>query len=375
MRHPWNRLFLHLPLTAILTVFTVSPAVAQNSSDLSKIKLPPGFQISVFAKVPNARSMVVVPEHDAVFVGNRRGDRVFLAVDKNRDGYAEKVARIAAGLEMPNGVAWKNGYLYIAEQHRIFRVPVPDLKSFGRHKLEVLFEDLPNKSWHGWRYIAFGPAERLYVTVGAPCNICTTRGYEGTIIRLDKNNRAEIIAKGVRNSVGMDFHPRTGQLYFTDNGADFMGEDSPPDELNHVTKPNQHFGFPYFGGGSDRTSDFKGRNPAEKMTQPIVKFGAHVAALGVHFYRGTQFPKAYRNDAFVAQHGSWNRKVPQGYRIMRIRLDEKGAVLGKEVFAEGWLQDGASWGRPVDIKELPDGSLLVSDDSADVIYRISYKKE
>jgi glucose/arabinose dehydrogenase len=347
---------------------------AQSSIDLKKINLPPGFKIGLFARVPNARSMVVVSEHDAVFVGNRRGGSVFVAVDKNRDGRAEDVAQITSGLAMPNGVAWKNGFLYIAEQHRIFRVQVPDLKSFGRHRVEVIFEDLPNNSWHGWRYIAFDEAQRLHVTVGSPCNICTTRGFEGTIIRLDKNNRAEIIAKGIRNSVGMDFKPHTGQLYFTDNGADFMGEDSPPDELNHLKENGQHFGFPYFGGGSDRTEEFKDRNPAEKTSAPVVNFGAHVAALGIHFYRGTQFPKAYRNDAFVAQHGSWNRKVPQGYRVMRIRMDEKGNVLGKEVFADGWLQGGSAWGRPVDIKELPDGSLLVSDDSAGVIYRISYKK-
>ena len=245
----WHR-YYYLVLGALLIGLSTT-AKAQSSSDLAKIKLPPGFHISIFARVPNARSMVSVPEHDAVFIGNRRGGSVYVAVDKNRDGRAEDVAQITSGLVMPNGVAWKNGFLYIAEQHRIFRVQVPDLKSFGRHKAEVIFEDLPNKSWHGWRYIAFDEAQRLHVTVGSPCNICTTRGNEGTIIRLDKSNRAKIIAKGIRNSVGMDFHPRTGQLYFTDNGADFMGDDSPPDELNHLRQESQHFGFPYFGGGAD----------------------------------------------------------------------------------------------------------------------------
>ncbi len=370
----FSRLIVVLFTICLLAIGGNKAVRAQNSFDLSKIKLPTGFKISVFAKVPNARSMAIVPEHDAVFIGNRRGGSVFLAVDKNRDGRADEVALITSGLNMPNGIAWKNGFLYIAEQHRVFRVQVPDLKSFGRHPAEVIFEDLPNKSWHGWRYIAFDDAQRLHITIGSPCNICTTHGLEGTIVRLDKNNQAEIIAKGIRNSVGMDFHPRTGQLYFTDNGADFMGENAPSDELNRVTKTGQHFGFPYFGGGSDRTKEFEDRTPTEPTVQPVVKFGAHVAPLGVHFYRGTQFPAAYRNDAFVAQHGSWNRTVPQGYRVMRIRLDEKGNVLGKEVFAEGWLQGRSSWGRPVDIKELPDGSLLVSDDSAGVIYRISYQK-
>jgi glucose/arabinose dehydrogenase len=372
IRHGWM-VTLDFALALLIGLSFANTTLAQGSIDLDKIKLPPGFKISLFAKVPNARSMVVVPEHNGVFVGNRRGGSVFLAVDNNRDGLADEVAQITSGLVMPNGVAWKNGYLYIAEQHRIFRVQVPDLKSFGRHPAEVIFKDLPNKSWHGWRYIAFDEAQRLHITVGAPCNICTTRGLEGTIIRLDKNNRAEIIARGIRNSVGMDFNPRTGQIYFTDNGADFMGDDTPPDELNHISGPGQHFGFPYFGGGTDRTAEFRDQTPDKPTQPPVVKFGAHVAALGIHFYRGTQFPKAYRKDAFVAQHGSWNRKVPQGYRIMRIRMDEKGKVLGKEVFAEGWLQGRSAWGRPVDIKELPDGSLLVSDDSAGVIYRISYK--
>ena len=368
------KVFIYLALILGAVIGNARSTTAQSAADLSKINLPPNFKISIFAKIPNARSMVVVSEHDAVFVGNRRGGGVYVAVDKNRDGRAEDIAQITSNLVMPNGVAWKNGFLYIAEQHRVFRIQVPDLKSFGRHAAEVIFQDLTNKSWHGWRYIAFDEAQRLHITVGSPCNICRTRSNEGTIIRLDKNYRAEVIAKGIRNSVGMDFHPRTGQLYFTDNGADFMGDDSPADELNHLSKTGQHFGFPYFGGGSDRTNDFKDQKPTEPTTPPVVKFRAHVAPLGVHFYRGTQFPKQYRSDAFVAQHGSWNRTVPQGYRIMRIRMDEKGKVLGKEVFADGWLQGNSSWGRPVDIKELPDGSLLVSDDSAGVIYRISYKE-
>lgn len=378
MRRHGKKMFLYLPLIAALTIYLAGSASAQTATDLRKIKLPPGFKISVFAKIPNARSMVVVPKLGAVFVGNRRGDGVFVAIDKNRDGTAEKVRQIAAGLVMPNGIAWRDGALYVAEQHRVFRLPVPDLASFGRYKPEVIFSGLPNKSWHGWRYIAFDTAGRLHITVGAPCNICTPQGLEGSLIRLGTNNQAEIIATGIRNSVGLDFHPRTGQIFFTDNGADQMGDDSPPDELNRITQPGQHFGFPYFGGGSDRTLKFKDQNPGQSAgqttTPPVVKFGAHVAALGIHFYRGTQFPAAYRQDAFVAQHGSWNRTIPQGYRVMRIRLDKAGNVLGKEVFATGWLQGHAAWGRPVDIKELPDGSLLVSDDKAGVIYRIRYQK-
>jgi len=214
------------------------------------------------------------------------------------------------------------------------------------------------------------------VAVGSPCNICAVRGLEGTIIRLPQSGGApEVIARGVRNSVGLDFHPRTGALYFTDNGADNMGEDVPPDELNHAPRKGLHFGFPYFGGGDARTDEFADDLLPDGLVQPIVRFGAHVAALGIHFYRGTMFPPPYRRDAFVAHHGSWNRTVPDGYRIARVRFDEAGKAIGWAPFAEGWLtEDGSAWGRPVDVKTLADGSLLVSDDKAGLIYRITYKK-
>jgi glucose/arabinose dehydrogenase len=185
-------------------------------------------------------------------------------------------------------------------------------------------------------------------------------------------SRLEVFARGVRNSVGIDFHPRTGEAYFTDNGADGMGDDSPPDELNHAPRAGLDFGFPYYGGGRDVTRDYRGRPPPQDAVFPVVAFGAHVAALGVHFYRGRMFPEVYRTDAFVAQHGSWNRSTPDGYRLMRIRFDSGGRIVGSEVFAEGWLTGSTAWGRPVDIKELPDGSLIVSDDRAGAIYRISY---
>ncbi len=362
----------------VIFISLATNACAQTKIDLAKINLPPGFEISVFARMPNARSMAVVPELNAVFVGNRQGSSVYMAIDADGDGRAEQVAQIASGLTAPNGVAWKDGHLYIAEQHRIFRVPVPDIKSIGSHKAEIIFTDLPNKSWHGWRYIAFDAKGRLHVTIGSPCNICKVAGNEGTIIRLPANraalNQYKIVARGVRNSVGLDFHPKTGELFFTDNGADNLGDDVPPDELNHATGDDQHFGFPYFGGGTARTPNFSNQRPPQSVTPPVVAFNAHVAALGIHFYRGNQFPANYRTDAFVAQHGSWNRTVPDGYRVMRIRMDENGRVIGKSVFADGWLQRGSAWGRPVDVAEWTDGSLLVSDDRAGAIYRISYRK-
>jgi glucose/arabinose dehydrogenase len=359
-------------LTALAGFLLSAPSWAQTNLPLNLIKLPPDFKISVFAQVPNARSMAVVPELDAVFVGNRRGHRLFVATGVQGAGAAANVAQIASGLKSPNGIAWKGGHLYVAEQHRVFRLKVPALDSIGQHEPEILFDKLPDKGWHGWRYIAFDTLGRLHVAVGAPCNICRVNGLEGTIIRLTGNNQAKIIARGVRNSIGIDFHPHTGHMYFTDNGADNMGDLVPPDELNHATRDGLHFGYPVFGGGTARTGQFRSHALPANNTPPVVEFGAHAAALGVHFYRGAQFPEDYRNDAFVAQHGSWSRSDPFGYRVMRIRMDAAGKVLGKEVFAEGWLQDGQAWGRPVDIKELPDGSLLVSDDEAEVIYRIWY---
>jgi len=355
------------------------PAAAQmggqsvsSQVQLDKITLPAGFKIDIFARVPEARSMAVVPELHAVFVGNRRGDKVYAAIDADQDGKAEQVKTIASGLKSPNGVAWKDGYLYVGEQPRVIRIPASDVQSIDGTKREVVLDGLPDKSHHGWRYIGFDPKGQLYVTIGMPCNICAGEGLEGKIVRVD-NGKPHIVASGHRNSVGLDWHPKTGQMYFTDNGADNMGDDVPPDELNVLTMEGQDFGFPAYGGGTVRTREF-GAKATPDMVPPIVEFDAHVAALGVHFYRGSSFPQDYRTDAFVAQHGSWNRATPIGYRVMRIKMGADGKVIGVEPFAEGWLQGRRAWGRPVDVKELPDGSLIVSDDAAGLIYRISYGK-
>ena len=218
-----------------------------------------------------------------------------------------------------------------------------------------------------------GPDRRLYVTVGAPCNICDVADPEGTILRMGLDgSRPEIFARGIRHSVGINFHPRTGQAYFTDNAADRMGDNVPPDELNHVPRAGLHFGFPHYAGGDAVSPGYARRKPPPNVVFPVVAFGAHVASLGVHFYRGAMFPRADRTDAFVAQHGSWNRSIPDGYRVMRVRFDDSGKALGREVFASGWLEDRSHWGRPVDVKELPDGSLLISDNYPGVLYRVTY---
>ena len=345
-------------------------AAADVRPYLHLIDMPPGFVISVFAEVPGARSLAVADDLNAVFVGTR-GDSVYAIVDADRDGTADRTVKVLSGLNVANGIAYGDGALYVAEQHRVVRFAARDLESLAGARPTVIFDRLPDKRSHGWRYAALGPDGGLYVAVGAPCNICAPTGLEGTILRFDTGGGGEprIFARGVRNSVGMDFHPKTGELFFTDNGADNMGDDVPPDELNHAPRAGMHFGFPYYGGGDAATDLLRRGVPPMPVVMPAVRFGAHVAALGVHFYRGAMFPPQYRGDAFVAQHGSWNRTIPDGYRIARVRFDENDDATWTP-FAEGWLTRGQAWGRPVDVKEHWDGSLLISDDRAGVIYRI-----
>lgn len=343
------------------------------------IKVPPGYQIEHFADVPKARSLVPVPELGVIFVG-QRGPQVHAIVDADQDMHPEKVVRVFSNLNVANGIDWKDGWLYIAEQHRISRWRARTLEELMAAEPEVLFDNLPDDPWHGWRYARFGPDGMLYVAIGAPCNICRLNGLEGSIVRLAPPGtpgprRPEIFARGVRNSVGFDFHPRTGDLYFTDNGADNMGDDVPPDEFNHAPRKGMWFGFPHFGGGTARTEDFADRPLPAPHTPPVVPFGAHVASLGMSFYKGKMFPADARGDVFVAHHGSWNRSVPDGYRVARVRFDKQTEnALSWEPFATGFLRpDGSKWGRPVDVKELTDGSLLVSDDARGAVYRITYK--
>lgn len=343
---------------------------------LEKLKRPPGFQFDVFAKVPGARSLAYAPETGTVFVGSW-GDTVYAVMDKDKDGKAETVFPLLTGLKVPNGVAWEQRHLYVGEQHRISRYEVSDVTPEQTLEIqpEVLYQKLTDNFHHGWRYTGFGPDGKLYVAVGAPCNVCETKGVEGTIIRMNPDgSEAEVFAKGVRNSVGFDFHPKTHVLYFTDNGADMMGDNRPPCELNAAPRAGLHFGFPYYGGGRERPEGWADKQPPQKVAMPVIEFQAHTAPLGLRFNRGKMFPPEYRYDAFVAQHGSWNRTTPVGYQIQHIEFDNDGYAVGQKTFAEGWLQGNTAWGRPTDILQLPDGSLLVSDDYQGVIYRITYEK-
>lgn len=342
---------------------------------LHQITLPTGFEIGIYAShVPNARSMALGP-NGTLFVGTLTAGNVYAIVDRNQDGKADEVITIARGLNMPNGVAFHNGALYVAEVDRILRYDNIEAHLKDPPAPVDLSERFPLDRLHGWKFIRFGPDEWLYIPVGAPCNVCEREDKRyASITRMKPDEtRMEIFARGVRNTVGFDWHPKTRELWFTDNGRDWMGDDLPPDELNHAPRPGLHFGFPYCHGRTIPDPGFGKGRKCEEFTPPAVELGPHVAALGVRFYTGTMFPDEFRNQLFIAEHGSWNRSAPIGYRVTLVRLENQRA-LPYEVFAEGWLQGGHAWGRPVDLLVMPDGAMLVSDDEADVIYRISYRK-
>jgi len=362
---------------ALLATSGSARAEDRLTKELARVKLPPGFKIDVYARVPKARSLAVDHATGAVFVSTR-GDKIYTVVDRNGDDVAEELTILKAGLHVPNGIALHDGILYVGEQDRVSKLTLATNESGvpGVLGASQVKGGLPDRRHHGWRYLSIGPDDKLYVSIGAACNICIRPEPEGTIMRMNiDGSEAEIFARGVRNSVGHDFHPRTGEFFFTDNGGDGLGDDVPADELNHAPEAGRHFGFPYMAGGRTESPQFSGQTPAMALTAPVVEFGAHHTALGMHFYRGDMFPEDYRGDAFVAQHGSWDRSEPAGYRVMRVRFDEAGRATGSDVFAEGWLMPtGDRWGRPVDVNELADGSLLVSDDHGGAVYRISYQR-
>lgn len=343
---------------------------------LQNIKLPSGFEISIFAEnVTNARSLVL-SDAQTLFVGTRNEGKVYAI--KHNGIKAQKIYTLASGLNRPNGVAFRNGSLYVAEVNRILRYDNIEANLENPPQPVVVTDQYPKDTAHGWKFIRFGPDGLLYVPIGAPCNICEPGDPYASITRIDvdkPNPKAEIFARGIRNTVGFDWHPKTGELWFTDNGRDHLGDDLPPEELNRASKAGQHFGYPYCHGGDIPDPDFGKKRKCEEFTPPEVKFLAHSAALGIRFYTGTSFPAEYVNQAFVAQHGSWNRSKKSGYTLLSIhypvKADEKPSY---KIFAEGWLNaDDSVWGRPVDVLQLADGSLLVSDDYAHVIYRIVYK--
>jgi len=361
----------------ILAISCRNDAQTLNGNELSQIKLPPGFHISYFAKnLKGARSLAMGAK-GTVFVSTRDNDKVYALVDENNDGVADKQYVIAKGMNTPNGIAFRNGSLYIAEVSKIWRMDHVEEHLADPPKPVLIYDKFPTDKHHGWKYIAFGPDGKLYVPVGAPCNICNDNEKDeryASITRMNPDGSGfEIFAHGVRNSVGFDWDPRTKEFWFTDNGRDMMGDDFPPDELNHAPKKGMNFGFPYCHG--DNIPDpVLGRHGFTGAVKPVTKLGPHVAALGMKFYTGNMFPTEYKYRVFIAEHGSWNRSTPIGYRVTMVKLN--GEVSESyEVFAEGWRSNGKTWGRPVDVLQLKDGSLLVSDDQNHAVYRISYTKK
>jgi glucose/arabinose dehydrogenase len=342
---------------------------------LDKLQLPKGFKVAVYAEVLNARSLAISPG-GTVYVGNRDEDKVYAIQDTDGDFTADKKWVVATGLKSPNGVAFKDGDLYIAEISRISKLSGIENSLANPPAPVVINDKYPSDEHHGWKYIAFGPDGKLYVPVGAPCNICESKDeIYASITRLNADGSGrEIVAKGVRNTVGFTWHPETKELWFTDNGRDMLGDDTPNCELNVVSKAGMHFGYPYCHEGSLKDPEFGNKRACNEFVPPVQKLGPHVAPLGLKFYTGAMFPPSYRNQIFVAKHGSWNRSKKSGYDLSLVKIENNKSV-GYETFIKGWLDDASQkvWGRPVDVLQLKDGSLLVSDDYANVIYRISYE--
>jgi len=370
---------LLVPLVALIVVGCIyrgyfAGFLPSAAAELGDIALPPGFQIAVFAgEVPNARQMAAGPA-GIVFVGSRGEGKVYAVVDRDGDHRADDVHVLARGLNMPSGVAFRDGALYVAAVDRVLRFRDVARDLARPPKPEIVTDGFPSDTHHGWKFIAFGPDGRLYVPVGAPCNVCAPPGpLHATITRLDlAGGRPEIVARGVRNSVGFDFHPQTGELWFTENGRDWLGDEQPPDELNRLTRPGEHFGFPYCHGEALRDPEHNAGRPCGEFTAPARALGPHVAALGMRFYTGRMFPEQYRGGVFIAEHGSWNRSTPIGYRVTFVKV-ENGRATSYETFAAGWLKGNVASGRPADVLVMPDGALLISDDKAGRIYRVTYR--
>ena len=346
---------------------------------IERLKLPEGFKVEVYADgVDGARSMAMGSK-GTLFVSTRNDKTVYAIQDRDKDYKADRVMILDSTLEVPNGIAFKDGSLYVAEVNRLLRYDNIEEELDNPSEPSVIYDDYPTEFHHGWKYIAFGPDDKLYVPVGAPCNICDSTVADpryATITRMNADGSdREIYAHGVRNTVGFTWHPETKEMWFTDNGRDMMGDDIPPCELNRITEQGQHFGYPFCHGGIVMDPEFGDQRPCEDFIPPVQAMGAHTAPLGVKFYTGDMFPEKYKNQAFIAEHGSWNRSKKVGYKISLVELEDNKAV-SYTTFLEGWLDHDSQdqFGRPVDILFLEDGSMLISDDYGDAIYRVTYDR-
>lgn len=343
--------------------------IAADKLPVNQLKLPKGFHIEVYASgIANARSLRV-GDKGTVFVGNRLLDKVWAITDK--DG--KRTAKVLlSGLYRPNGLAYHDGTLYISELSKVSKIDKVE-DNLDNPKLTLVYDDLPKDEAHGWKFIAIGPDNKLYVPVGQPCNNCIPDDRHGQIRRMNLDGSGvEVVARGVRNTVGFDWNPANHELYFTDNGRDWMSEDLPNDELNRVTKVGQHYGSPYCYQGNVADPEFGWGHSCSEFVPPVALMGPHAAALGMRFYTGTMFPAEYRGAILVARHGSWNRSNKFGGDIAIVKLNRDGSVKSVEPFITGFLVDNKYIGRPVDVQPMKDGSLLISDDFAGAVYRVTY---
>jgi glucose/arabinose dehydrogenase len=350
---------------------TVTPP---SEIPVDKLRVPKGFQVELWAHgMPGVR-MMTRGSQGTIWAGTRVIGRVYEIKDKG----GQRTHRVLAEkLTQPNGVAFQGGNLYVMAINRVFRYDgIEDNPNVKPVELTAQFK-LPPEAHHNWKFIAFGPDSRLYVQIGAPCNICEpTEEYAQIRRYVADGSNMEVVARGVRNTVGFDFHPQTGELWFTDNGRDWQAENGPDDELNRLSKPGQFFGFPYCHANGIPDIDIKKKDPCKGVTLPVALMGPHAGALGMRFYSGTMFPKEYQNSIFVARRGSWNRSQLFGFDVANVRANADGKNAKVTPFMTGFMDPKANafWGRPVDVLQLPDGSMLVSDEQNGAIYRVSYKK-
>ena len=364
-----NKFVIKFNLMAFILLLLSINNFALAKSNFDRLKAPAGFKIKVFASnVPNARTMVL-GTNGTLFIGTRSEGVVYAIKDNKR--YI-----IAEGLNMPNGLAFRDKALYIGAVDKLYRLDDIEARLDSPPIPTLIRGDLPSENHHGWRYMDFGPDNRLYMAIGAPCNVCLKEDY--AVIRSMKADGSDerVEARGIRNSVGFTWHPVSKKLWLSDNGRDMLGDDIPADEINRVDEFQEHFGFPYCHGGTVADPDYNDLS-CRTFSPPVKALGAHVAPLGIAFYTGKQFPKEYRNKLFVAEHGSWNRSKKSGYNVMMATITGSGEnekVTKYEPFVTGWLQGQKAWGRPAYVLVMKDGSILISDDRAGAIYRVSYTK-
>jgi len=360
-------------ISLILCSVSLAPFGDTASASLKDLKTPPGFRISVLTdQVPNARQMAL-SDSGILYVGSRRAGKIYAVPLSNAAGSPSRVVLVDSNLTMPSGIVMRGKDLYVGALNQILRYRNIDNHFSANPEPEIITDSLPNKTHHGWKYLSLGPDGNLYVPVGAPCNICLSENEEfASILKVDPDTgKHSLYAQGVRNTVGLAWHPEKHTLWFSDNGRDRLGDDTPAEELNEVTEPGQHFGYPFIHAGTIRDPKFGAGHDSKDYEPPRVKIQAHSAALGITFYTADHFPKTYQGALFIAEHGSWNRSSKVGYQVSVVRFNKGRPIY--EAFASGWLKGQKSWGRPNDVLMTPQGELLVSDDQSGTIFRISYE--